>query len=278
MMTMLAAYLAGFHLPTVMKYPAPIPRSMLYDFFLHVTMLHGLSPTFDLAGGNNVFWSLAREEYLYLMYFALMFGRRRWGLWPSVAGVLALGVGLNFGFAASATWAEFVARSAIVLWFQWTLGMVAAEAHFGLVRLPRWCSAGAAVVAWSATAIACEWCFKPLMPFVGGMAFFTLLNYVLKLEREGRWKTNWFTGWMQRVGIISYSLYLVHQPIRSVLKQALRPVSYTQNPFLYVIVCTALAVGGYFGGKIFFRAVEFRFLNSSREQASRREQRVLEAA
>lgn len=270
MLTVYVAYRMGYQLPLVNKYPSPVVRSMLYDFFLHATMLHGFSRTYDMGAGNVNLWSLAREEYFYLMYFALMFARRRWGLWIPVAAVLVLGLGMNFGFSGNPQWGEFIAGSALVLWFQWTLGMVAAEAYCGLVRLPRWCSSGALAAVWFAIAIVCRSHYNVLAPFAGGMAFFLLVNYCIKLDVGGRWRVNWFTAWLQRVGIFSYSLYLVHNPIRAVLKQVLRPISYTTNPFLYWLVSAVLGLGGYWGGKLYYRVVESRFLNSSREVAHQR--------
>ena len=224
MLMVYVAYRTGRELPLVANHPNPRPRWMLYDFFLHVTMLHGFSPSFDEAGGNNVLWSLAREEYFYMMYFVLMFWRRRWNVWVSTAIVLVLGVVTNVLFAHNPHWSEFVARSAIVLWFQWCLGMVAVEAYYGLIKLPRWCSSGYMAMPWCLAAGLSKYYFFVATPFLGGMAFFILLNFCVKLDRACRWPKNAIVSWLGRVGIFSYSLYLVHNPIRAVLKQQLRPI------------------------------------------------------
>ena len=48
----------------VRSYPEPRARWIAWDFAAHATMLHGLHPFFDRAGGNPEFWTLAREEYI----------------------------------------------------------------------------------------------------------------------------------------------------------------------------------------------------------------------
>lgn len=267
MLMVYGAYRTGRELPLVAKYPNPQPYWMAYDFFLHATMLHGFSPSFDTAGGDNVLWSLAREEYFYMMYFVLMFWRRRWNVWISTAIVLVLGVVTNVSFANNPHWAQFVARSAIVLWFQWCLGMVAVEAYYGLIKLPRWCSSGVVAIISCLVAGLSKYYFIVATPFLGGMAFFILLNFCVKLDCANRWPRNAIVAWLGRVGIFSYSLYLVHNPIRAVLKQLLRPYSYTQKPVLFLLVGAVLGLGGYWGAKLFFWAVERHFLNSSRQTA-----------
>jgi len=265
MLMVYGAYLTGRELPLVAKYPSPQPRWMLYDFVLHVTMLHGFSPSFDTAGGNNVLWSLAREEYFYLMYFILMSWRRRWNVWISTAVVLTLGLVTNISFAHNPQWAQFVARSAIVLWFQWCLGMVSVEAYYGLISLPRWCSSGYMAVIWCLIAGLSRYYFLVATPFLGGMAFFILLNFCVKLERAQHWPKNIIVAWLGRVGVFSYSLYLVHNPIRAVLKQLLRPYSDTQNPVLFLVIGAILGLTCYWSARLFFWLVERRFLNSSRQ-------------
>ena len=57
---------------TLSAYPEPRGPWLLGDFIAHGLMLHGLHPLFDHGAGNPPFWTLAREEYLYLMYPAIL--------------------------------------------------------------------------------------------------------------------------------------------------------------------------------------------------------------
>jgi|HubBroStandDraft_6_1064221.scaffolds.fasta_scaffold1238515_1 peptidoglycan/LPS O-acetylase OafA/YrhL len=149
--------------------------------------------------------------------------------------------------------------------------MVAVEAYYGLIKLPEWCSSGSMVLLWGLAAGLSRYYLLVAAPFLGGMTFFVLLNFCVKLDSVNRWPKNAIVAWLGRVGIFSYSLYLVHNPIRAVLKQLLRPYSYTQNPVLFLVVGAVLGLGVYWGAKLFFWAVERHFLNSSRQAALSRE-------
>ena len=259
-----AAYLAGSSVPLVTQYPEPRPQWMAMDFFAHLTMLHGLHPVFDKAGGNGVFWTLAREEYFYLMYFPLLAWRLRYGAVRSVAFVLALGVAFPLVVGAllpaGSPWWSVVSTSAIALWIQWVLGMIAAEEYCGLRRLPRWTRQWLLVPVWAALAILSEGSFGVVSPVFWGLAFFTVLNSAVARERAGRWPTAFPARWLAGVGLFSYSLYLVHNPIRAVGKQLLRPIIPTDGIAGFALTAALLAIAGYYAGKVFFVLVERHFL------------------
>jgi peptidoglycan/LPS O-acetylase OafA/YrhL len=266
------AYVVGINLPLMDVYPEPRPQWMLADFVAHLFMLHGLHPVFDMAGGNGVYWTLAREEYFYIMYWGLLASRLRWGTHRSLFGVLALGLVFPYVMALviplESSWWGIVNRSAIVLWIQWCLGLLAVEAYCGLVKLPRWCSWGWLVPVWMAAAVFSEHHAPPLNPFLWGMSFFTLLNYCVGLERGGQWPHHALFAWFSKVGVFSYSLYLVHNPVRALVKRALGPlaVTNTQGRFWFTVI--VLTVAGYYAGRIFFFLVERRFLTPKLTGAS----------
>jgi peptidoglycan/LPS O-acetylase OafA/YrhL len=263
-----AAYLLGRDTPLLAIYPEPRPAWIAFDFGLHALMLHGFDPVYDRAGGNPPFWTLAREEYFYLMYFALLAWRKRWGLAVSTAVVLVVGVAFTTALRPfipdEPLWIAFVYSSAIALWIQWTLGMVAAEAYVGLFKLPRWCSNGLLVPVWAAVAALSEYGPDVLAAPLWGMTFFTLLNWCVRVEVEGRWPKWRIVAWLANVGIFSYSLYLIHNPVRAVLKQMLGPVKNTESAVVFLAVAALLVVASYVAAAVFFRLVERRFLNDAR--------------
>jgi peptidoglycan/LPS O-acetylase OafA/YrhL len=266
----LAAYLLKRNVPLVQLYPEPKLQWMGLDFLAHAFMLHGLHPTFDKAGGNPPFWTLAREEYFYLLYAGLLAWRCRLGVWSSMAAVLLLGwifpVSLRPFLPADSEWWNVVTSSAFVLWFQWCLGMLAVEAYYGVVHLPRWCSWGSMVFVWGVVAMWCDRNYLWLSPATWGLTFFTLLNYCVLLEKTGRWPTQRFMMWLSNVGIFSYSLYLVHNPVRAVLKRFLGPLAATSNPVLYLVATFIICLAGYYAAKLFFALVESRFLHLKTEK------------
>ncbi|HZV79133.1 MAG TPA: acyltransferase family protein, partial [Candidatus Binatus sp.] len=83
------AYVFARNMSIIQNYPQPGWKWLIIDFFAHAFMLHGLHPALDKAGGNAPFWSLSREEYLYLMYFALLACRRAFGMFAGLGMVLA---------------------------------------------------------------------------------------------------------------------------------------------------------------------------------------------
>lgn len=266
MALIVVAYLLGKNVPLVTNYPQPRPRWMAADFLAHLLMLHGLHPVFDQAGGNPPFWSLAREEYLYLMYFGLLAVRQRWGMVSGLTVVvlsgIAFSVGMGFVVPRASEWWPLVLSSAVVLWVQWTFGAVAVEAYYGLIQLPRWCSWGCLVPVWAAAAKACDTYFCHLSPLLWGLAFFTLLNYCIRKERTSGWPMGRFGNWLVKVGGFSYSLYLIHNPVRAVVKQMLGPYANTTNPVLYVLNGALMAVAGYYVARLFFHLIERRCLNA----------------
>ncbi|HZH32617.1 MAG TPA: acyltransferase, partial [Pyrinomonadaceae bacterium] len=260
------AYMVGVSVPLMDIYPEPRAQWMVADFVAHVLMLHGLHPVFDMGGGNGVYWTLAREEYFYIMYWGLLAARLRWGTHRSLAGVLALGVVFPYAMGLvlplESAWWGIVNRSAIVLWIQWCLGLLAVEAYYGLVKLPRWCYWGWLIPVWMAAAVLSEHHAPRMEPILWGMSFFTLLNFCVRLERDGRWPDRLLFAWLSKVGVFSYSLYLVHNPVRGMVKHALGPLAVTNTHGRFWFTVIVLCVAGYYAGKIFFFLVERRFLTS----------------
>lgn len=262
----LAAYFLHRDVPILTLYPEPRLPWIGIDFIAHVFMLHGLHPVLDQAGGNGVYWTLAREEYFYIMYFGLLAWRRWRGALSSVFAVMILGIVFPLLMAlvvpAESKWWSVINTSAIVLWIQWCLGMLAVEAYYGLVKLPRWCYWWALIPVWGALALYSENHLPVLTPILWGVAFFNLLNCCIRLEQAKRWPNYRPVRWLSNVGVFSYSLYLVHNPARMVVKQMLGPVAATQNSWLFLLNFLLMAMAGYYAGKIYFALVERRFLNT----------------
>lgn len=262
----LLAYLAGKSSGGLEHYPDPKLRWMGMDAVAHVLMLHGFYPVFDRAGGNAPFWTLAREEYFYILYFPLLAFRRRLGLPLSLGGVLLLGLAFPVVLSPWAVpgtgWGDLVQSSSITLWFQWCLGMLAVEGWCGLIVLPRWCGSLWAAALWAGAASVTQGRWEAFSPSLWGMAFFTLLNAGLWAEQRGHWPQTRLVRWLEGVGLFSYSLYLIHHPVRGILKRVLERLIVSGSPVKYAAATVLVVVGGYIAGKMFFWAVEKRFLHA----------------
>ena len=257
--------------PIVRAYPADHRVAwVIGDFFAHASMLHGLHPVFNNAGGNGVYWTLAREEYLYALYLPFLWSRKHWGIGTSffavaIFGLLFTGL-LDLFIPSTSPWRVVVDSSAIALWIQWILGAVAAEAVFGGVTLPAWTRSMLLVPTWAILAGIAGSQAPLFEPLLMGMAFFTLLNAAVHREIAGRWFSARLVGWLSAVGVFSYSLYLVHNPARMVLKQIVGPMNTWPTVWLMAAIT---AIIGYFTARIYFWAIESRFLR--RPASSRRD-------
>lgn len=266
----LAACFLHINLSDASVYPQPALRAIGFDFLLHATMLHGLFTRFDMLGGNGAFWSLAREEYLYTLYAALLLFRRRLGLTKPVLAVAFVGlvaVAVPDWLLHGRPSPTPIANSVFALWIQWCLGMVAVEAYLGLCKLPRIFDRLWMFPLWFVVAKFSEVReMFALSNLFFGLAFFTLLNAVLRFELNPSWSRSRLGTWLANVGLFSYSLYLIHNPIRAVYVYLLEKASISPTapvPFLIVAVLGCVAV--YYGAKLFYRVFEAPFLNKKAE-------------
>jgi peptidoglycan/LPS O-acetylase OafA/YrhL len=224
---------------------------------------------------NGPFWSLALEEQLYMLYFPLLWLRRKkgWGVALAVAFVSSL-VWRISGYAIwdrppLAWWIVGPAH-----WFEWTLGALAVEAYFGHVRLPKYCYSLWSIALFAALCFATD---LPLtidyeLPFAAvprdlffGAMFFVIINRCVQAEREGRFATGRFGRAMEQVGAWSYSVYLTHAPVMIAVKQVLLRFG---APIMAVLVLR-LVISMVFG-YLYHRIVELRFIELARRSAKRR--------
>ena len=201
-------------------------RSILVAFLAHAAMLQLFIPSVLGGLGNGVFWSLALEEVLYVLYTPLLWMRNRVGLGGAIAivgtlcvawravGVALLGAipPLPVGVTQSnPVWMY----QAPARWFEWCLGAIAVEAYLGRARLPSWCYQPALGILSLIAAVAAS--YHPvgwvITDLAWGVGFFVMLNWAV--HREVRATTPLTIPWhaLASVGVISYSLYLVHVPI-----------------------------------------------------------------
>jgi peptidoglycan/LPS O-acetylase OafA/YrhL len=266
MLAVLVVYWRGMDSTVLAQYPFPRLRWIGIDFLAHVFMVHGLVPRLDQMAGNAAFWTLAREEYLYLLYFFVLGWRKRWGMGVAIGLVLTLGFAFHFALvpfvAAGSPWWAIIDTSAIVLWIQWCLGMVAVEAYYGLIKLPRWLSQLWVALPAAVAAKLSESYIPVLAPSLWALTFFVVVNYCVQRESAPLFSKPGIVGWLAGVGIFSYSLYLIHGPIQQVLFRIIYRLPIAVTPGIYLLFGVLVIIGSYYGSLAFFRVVEKRFLNT----------------
>ncbi|HEY2749634.1 MAG TPA: acyltransferase [Polyangia bacterium] len=163
------------------------------DLVLLVLLLQNVNGAADRIG-NGPFWTLALEEQLYLLYFPLLWMRRRFG-WIATIAAVAL---------VTEAWRTFGGPPQLgpARWIEWALGAVAVEAWLGVIVLPWWCRSLFIGVVALALALTTN------SDGVYGIAFFILTNAAVAAESRGH-----LARALAFVGVWSYSLYLTHEPV-----------------------------------------------------------------
>jgi peptidoglycan/LPS O-acetylase OafA/YrhL len=193
----------------------------------HATFMHTLFPSTFYAL-NGAYWSLGLEWQLYLGLPLLVWGVRRFGLRKTVLAAIVCNVAYRL-ILALAIDRGLVTRDSLLAtavlpnqlpgrWAEFVYGMVAAELYVtGQVR--RWAIPGTFMLPLliPASLLAVGW---PLSHILYGCVFFILLSLVLASENVVSRALSWPP--LVAIGTMSYSLYLVHQPVIERLAYVMR--------------------------------------------------------
>ena len=188
------------------------------DYILHVLMLHNLRPnTFQSI--NPSFWSLAVEWQFYLIYPAFLFFTIRFGVMISLACSVIVSIVCQIAVLQMtqqvtddkiiSCWSQFP----LITWFHWCLGAFVAEYwHKGrpLCRIP----GSVLLMLWVIMlGIAAH---KPLNLFdasIVSMLWPVMFTLTLQAYIQIKRSPNFIERLITPIGLCSYSMYLIHQPI-----------------------------------------------------------------
>ena len=182
-----------------------------HQFITHLLLIHNLSRE-TLYAITGAFWSIATEAQLYLVYPLLVIGARRYGWDAVIVAALAIEVALR-------SWACFDEVPTFIEWgpgffvFSWSIG--AYVAHLICEgKVPTVAKGWTPTILIYLAAYASE--ATPMFPFA--FLLFALGTAALILKLHSREFVKFpFTG----IGRDSYSFYLLHQPMLSVLLGAI---------------------------------------------------------
>lgn len=244
----------------------------LYDITMHALMLHNLDSR-TVFSYSGVFWTLAIEEQLYMAYFALLWLRGR----VSWKWILALTFGGRlFWYGLYLVLRHFEIQApleggSLGHWFEWTLGMLAVEAFFGLAKIPEWTrkiNIGLLLLVLAAVITTLRRGDNtpgPIRMLAGlfespawASAFFVVVNVLTRMERSwSRAAIPTVITAFAWVGVFSYSLYLTHELTVKVLELKGWEEVLKSHHLLFVVepaVCLGFAW-------LFFQAVERHFIH-----------------
>jgi peptidoglycan/LPS O-acetylase OafA/YrhL len=207
----------------------------------HLTLTHQLFPA-TFYGLNGAYWSLGLEWELYLTLPLLIFSARRLGLARTVVAVIAASATYRLALEAflhvgvidpHGPWATVVLPNLFLgRWAEFALGMWAASLYV-TGRAVVW----ARRLVWVALAlvpVGFAMAGRPLGHLVFGLIFFSLVCTVLDdahpVARLFSWRP------LVALGVMSYSLYLVHQPLLAVGGSVLRGHGWSPIAVLVALV------------------------------------------
>jgi peptidoglycan/LPS O-acetylase OafA/YrhL len=215
------------------------------QLFTHVTFTHSMFPsTFYALDG--AYWSLGLEWQLYLGLPLLVWGVSRHGLGRTLAAVVALNVAYRIGLAVAIGQGFVAAHSSLAndvlpnqlpgRWAEFASGMLVAELYITgrlakLVIRSRLATLALVLVGMVA-GLSSGWDFSHLLY---GIAFALLLSLVL--VGDNPISLLFALPPLRTIGLMSYSLYLVHQPLVSGLAFALQHSFHASpNETFYILV------------------------------------------
>ena len=233
-----------------------------HQFWSHALMLHNLEES-TAFGINGSFWSIAVEFQLYLIYPILILLISRFGWRWTLFFLFTLEALIRLSVFPVASPFCGMHQSPLAYWFSWALGAYTADCY--LRHKIRQFKPFVLVAAFGLALL--SYTFSPLVDFqFMAVAILTMLliwQAIAKSDSGEKNKRiqprflNWFNSNLIKLGIVSYSFYLIHQPILLIVQRLKQRFDVLADfPILSLGLCLLLYVPIFALSHFLFRYIE----------------------
>jgi peptidoglycan/LPS O-acetylase OafA/YrhL len=233
---------------------------LLPNFLLHVLLIHNFSADY-YYGINLAYWSIAVEFQLYLLYIPLIFIKNKVGWKATIAIVFLLEICLR-----SVEAYELIRFGEISIWvagcpftyiFSWSIGALIADINLRerLANQNKWWIPITIVIGIGSQFI------KPASTF-GFMIFAISSAMMISYVQHHNIQTNWRIGRLIPLGVVSYSVYLIHQPIIQFVPRVYHYfLTFEIQPLVVFVTCVCMVVPIFWCSLIMRKVVELPSVN-----------------
>ncbi|MCE0483365.1 MAG: acyltransferase [Methylacidiphilales bacterium] len=209
----------------------------------HFLLIHNWNEN-SIYAVNGSFWSIAVEVQLYLIYPLLLWlsGRLGWRnclillFLIEISFILLPTIAFHLNAHSRWNW-SLLSRSPFAYWFSWSIGAKIAD---------DWCKGRPVFMRnfplWLGPLLFVGFSFFPgLEKFRFTVAALSTAALIAALLSRPRFSDQFgrlpFGGHLRQAGLISYSAYLLHEPLLSIyhLMEKLVPEAYHQRPIVFIL-------------------------------------------
>jgi peptidoglycan/LPS O-acetylase OafA/YrhL len=227
----------------------------LFDLIAHIFMAHNLKDSTFLSF-NGPFWSLALEVQLYLIYPLFLFIRKRVGIQKTIYVLFFLYFFFTFYLYFRPITGYFLASQNFVFksWIVWGLGAFLAERYHNKQTLFNVSGKVLIILLMLASLVKMSIFTIKISDLVWSMFYIAMVNYYLNFKRNK--PALWEKGLMD-IGELSYSFYLIHEPMLSVFIHTISILGISlAHPMFRVLDSFVIFIIIYIFSKGYYHSVE----------------------
>jgi peptidoglycan/LPS O-acetylase OafA/YrhL len=202
----------------------------------HLLFIHNLFPAYS-SKIDYPMWSIGLEFQLYLLFPFFVWAFRRYSAALVFGSTLFLAAFCHATHRRLGGLGVFLHRGPFTYLEVFSLGMIAAALTVKRrVLLPKWVLGSVAIAGFAAVR------FGSGDGFVHNLAtcVATLSILLLAIDEKGIVSRALSAKWLVRLGVFSYSIYLVHAPLLHLFWFALRPLELTPDVEYWVIMALGM--------------------------------------